>query len=452
MAGVTVAVARLFAKMEWTSEPMDERRRTFDVLVVGAGPAGIAAACRAADSDARVGLVDNNPYPGGQIWRRGHNHSPAGAAQHWFERLESSPIGYLSSMEVFDQLDATRLLAKSPRGVCELKFERLILCTGARERFLPFPGWTLPNVMGAGGLQALVKSGLDVRGKRIVIAGSGPLLVAVAAYLREHGADVRLIAEQAPWARLLRFGFSLAAHRQKISQLFQLRRQLAGVSFRAGCWPVAAEGNGKLESVTLRAGSQTWKESCDYLACGFHLVPNTELASLLGCELRGGFVRTDELQLTSKPGIYSAGEPTRIGGVDLSLVEGQIAGYAAAGKPEKARQYWAERERQHHFAVALERAFGLRQELASLLTSETCVCRCEDVTFGRLRGFACWREAKLHTRCGMGPCQGRICGPATEFLFGWKSEFVRPPIFPVPVECLATHSSIEPETVSTRGD
>jgi NADPH-dependent 2,4-dienoyl-CoA reductase/sulfur reductase-like enzyme len=437
---------------KWTFEQMSELRRSFDVLVVGAGPAGIAAACCAAEGGARVGLVDNNPRPGGQIWRGGLKATPAGAARQWFERLRSSAIEYLAATEVVEQPNVGCLLAESTGGACELHYEKLILCTGARERFLPFPGWTLPHVMGAGGLQALVKSGYDVTGKKIVVAGSGPLLMAVAAYLREHGAVVRLIAEQASWTRLFRFGFSLVGHREKIAQLFQLRRQLAGISFQAGCWPIAAEGDGKLESVTLRSGSKTWKESCDFLACGFHLVPNTELASLLGCELRNGFVRADELQQTSKPGIYCAGEPTGIGGVDLSLVEGQIAGCAAAGKSEKARELFRERERQRHFAAALQRTFVLRQELASLPSTETYVCRCEDVTFTRLRGFSSWRAAKLRTRCGMGPCQGRICGPVVEFLFGWKVESVRPPIFPVPIESLAKRSFREPASVSTRGD
>ncbi|MGH9711543.1 MAG: hypothetical protein ACRD37_13460, partial [Candidatus Acidiferrales bacterium] len=132
-----------------------------------------------------------------------------------------------------------------------------------------------------------------------------------------------------------------------------------------------------------------------------------------------------------------AGEPTGIGGVELSIVEGQIAGLAAAGEREKAQEYFGERKSQRRFSVALERAFALRDELRSLSDAETIVCRCEDVKFGVLRGQSSWRAAKLQTRCGMGPCQGRICGPAVEFLFGWKAESARPPIFPVPVESLA---------------
>lgn len=422
---------------------MNSSRRSFDVLVVGAGPAGIAAACCAAEAGARVGIVDNNARPGGQIWRGETRDSHLTEAANWLRKLADSRAEILAPMEVFAQPEAGRLAATSSDGACELSYEKLILCTGARERFLPFPGWTLPNVMGAGGLQAVVKSGMDITGKKVVIAGSGPLLLAVAAHLRVHGADVRTIAEQAPWSRLIRFGMALASRGRKISQAFQLKKQLSRIAFRAGCWVAAAEGNGKVESVTLRTERKTWKESCDYLACGFHLVPNTELASLLGCELRAGFVRIDDFQESSVAGIYCAGEPTGIGGLELSIAEGQIAGCAAAGQRERAQKYFGERKSQRRFSMALERAFMLRDELRPLPRAETIVCRCEDVKFGRLREQSSWRAAKLQTRCGMGPCQGRVCGPAAEFLFGWKAESARPPIFPVAVESLAATGCVE---------
>lgn len=422
---------------------MNNSQRSFEVLIVGAGPAGIAAACCAAESGARVGLVDNNARAGGQIWRGGSQDSRVAEAGNWLRKLASSRVEILLAMEVFAQTRAGTLAAESQDGASELSYKKLILCTGARERFLPFPGWTLPNALGAGGLQALVKSGLAITGKKIVVAGSGPLLLAVAAYLKEHGADIRVIAEQAPWARLIRFGLSLPFRGQKITQAFQLRKQLPGIAYKAACWVIAAEGNGKVESVTLRAGSKTWKEPCDYLACGFHLTPNTELPALLGCEVRAGFVRVDDFQESSIPEVYCAGEPTGIGGVELSITEGKVAGFAAAGQSEKAQRYFGERKRLHRFSAALERAFALRDELRSLADAETIVCRCEDVNFGRLRRQSSWRAAKLQTRCGMGPCQGRICGPTTEFLFGWKVESARPPIFPVPVENLAAATCAE---------
>jgi NADPH-dependent 2,4-dienoyl-CoA reductase/sulfur reductase-like enzyme len=318
-------------------------------------------------------------------------------------------------------------------GVRELSYESLVLATGARERFLPFPGWTLPNVMGAGGLQALVKTGLPIEGKRVVVAGSGPLLLAVAAYLRGHGANVLLIAEQASSVQLARFAVGLFSKR---SQAFDLKRQLSGVPYRSGCWVSEAHGAERLESVTLVHGKKRWQVSCDYLACGFHLVPNVELAELLGCDTEFGHVKVNAFQQTTVANVYSAGETTGIGGLELSLVEGEIAGLAAAGKHDAARELFPVRVRQRKFADLLNRTFALRDELKYLSTPETIVCRCEDVTLERLQGHTSWRAAKLQTRCGMGPCQGRVCGGAVEFLFGWRATSVRPPMLPVRISSL----------------
>lgn len=431
---------------------MANRARDFDIIVVGAGPAGIAAACCASESGARVGLLDNNPGIGGQIWRGEGQHPTNVGVREWLSRIAAGRIELLAATEVIGHAGPGRLIAQSTAAqsddtVRELAYRRLILCTGARELFLPFPGWTLPNVMGAGALQALVKSGLSVAGKKIVVAGSGPLLLAVAAYLREHGADVRLIAEQSPRRRLARFAVSLAFDRAKLAQAFAIRRQLSGIPYKTSCWPVRAVGDEKLEAVSLHSGASTWQQPCDYLACGFHLVPNTELAALLGCELRRGFVRVDQFQRTPVAGVLAAGELTSIGGVEASLVEGQIAGYSAAGRTDRAAALLPQKRRVDRFAALLRRAFALREDLRSLCDPETLVCRCEDVRLGRIRNHSSWRASKLHTRCGMGPCQGRICAPITEFLFGWKMDSIRPPIFAVPVQGLAvaaTQSQSDP--------
>jgi NADPH-dependent 2,4-dienoyl-CoA reductase/sulfur reductase-like enzyme len=408
-----------------------------DVLVVGAGPAGMAAAYRAAQSGVRVAVVDDNFAAGGQIWRGEQAKPSSREAQAWFERIRSVEIQLISGARVFEQPTKGTLLAETPEGVCELSYTSLVLATGARERFLPFPGWTLPNAMGAGGLQALVKTGLPVEGKRVVVAGSGPLLLAVGAYLRGRGAEVLLIAEQAASVRLARF---IAGSIGKVSQALSLKRQLRGVRYLNECWIVAAHGEDKLESVTLFRGGKRWQVACDYLACGFHLVPNVELAELLGCVVENGCVRVNQLQQTTVPQVYSAGETTGIGGLELSLVEGEIAGLAAAGKHADARQLFPAREKHRRFARLLNQTFALREELRQLPTPETIVCRCEDVTFGRLGAHNSWRAAKLQTRCGMGPCQGRVCGGAVEFLFGWRSESVRPPVLPVRVESLVRGS------------
>jgi D-hydroxyproline dehydrogenase subunit alpha len=404
-----------------------------DALVIGAGPAGLAAAYRAAKAGLRVTVVDDNPAAGGQIWR-GELAKPASPeAQAWFEKIRSVDIKLINGARVFQQPAPGTLLAETPEGVRELSYTNLVLATGACERFLPFPGWTLPNVMGAGGLQALVKTGLPIDGKRVVVAGSGPLLLAVAAYLRGRGAEVLLIAEQASQLQLAKFGLGLVG---KMSQAFSLKRQLRGVRYLSGCWVVAAHGTGKLESVTLSRGSKRWQVACDYLACGFHLVPNVELAELLSCVVENGSVKVDQYQQTSVASVYSAGEATGIGGLELSLVEGEIAGLAIAGRHEEARALFPVRVRQRNFARLLNNTFTLRDELRQLPEPETIVCRCEDVTFERLREHNSWRAAKLQTRCGMGPCQGRVCGGAVEFLFGWRAESVRPPVLPVRVESL----------------
>jgi len=412
---------------------MGNTHHACDVLVVGAGPAGLAAAWRIAASGQRVIVVDDNPTGGGQIWR-GEQAKPSSVeAQVWFERIRSVDIQMINGAQVFQQPEAGVLLAETPAGICELKYRSLVLATGARERFLPFPGWTLPNVMGAGGLQALVKTGLPIEGKRVVVAGSGPLLLAVAAYLHKRGAQVLLIAEQASSLQLARFAVGLFSKR---SQAFDLRRRLKDVPYRTGCWVVEAHGEERLGSVTLFRGGKRWNVACDYLACGFHLVPNVELAELLGCALERGCVKVDEYQKTTVADIYSAGESTGIGGLELSLVEGEIAGLTAAGKRDEARKLFPVREKHRKFADLLNRTFALRDELKHLAASQTIVCRCEDVTFERLRSHRSWRSAKLQTRCGMGPCQGRVCGGAVEFLFGWRAESVRPPVLPVRVESI----------------
>jgi NADPH-dependent 2,4-dienoyl-CoA reductase/sulfur reductase-like enzyme len=223
-----------------------------------------------------------------------------------------------------------------------------------------------------------------------------------------------------------------------------LSRQLAGVKFLTNAWVVSAHGGTALEYAVIRSKGGTRTIPCDYLACGFHLVPNLELPMLLGCRIQNGCVEVDDLQQTAVPNILCAGEPTGVGGVELSIVEGEIAGLAAVGRVDEAKGRFRERARHRTFAHALDHAFRLRHELSSLPSPDTVVCRCEDVRYSSLDRYASWRSAKLHTRCGMGPCQGRVCGPAVQFLFNWNSESVRPPIFPVRVESLAASAS-EPQ-------
>lgn len=416
-----------------------DARLHFEVVVIGGGPAGIAAASAASESGRSVTLIDDNSAAGGQIWRgEGAKGSDSEAAE-WLRRLHHSPVQVISGAQVF-HLGNGRLAAEVDGGHLEFCYRELILATGARELFLPFPGWTLHGSFGAGGLQALLKAGLSVEGKRMVVAGTGPLLLAVAAYARKQGAEIVAICEQAEWKNLAHFAMATTRAPAKLKDALRFGWALRGVPYWTSAWPVAALGYERLEGVRVSRDGRTRDLACDYLACGFHLVPNVELASFAGCAIENGFVAVDEFQRTSVRNIYCAGETTGIGGLDKSLVEGRIAGYAATANEHAARRLFSERAGCARFAAAMKSAFQLRRELKSIPQPETLLCRCEDVPFGHARQFDSWREAKLRTRCGMGACQGRVCGSAAEALFGWKIDSVRPPVFAVECGSLASVS------------
>ncbi len=429
--------------------------RQVEVLVVGAGPAGLAAATAAANSGAEVVVLDDNPAPGGQIWRKGiddpsdgHESSASSVREKTLREFRHSQAILLSGRAVFDapRANTLRTYCEASGRIESFTWKRLILATGAREHFLPFPGWTLPGVFGAGGLQALVKGGYMVTGKRILVAGTGPLLLAVAAHLQDAGAEIVAVAEQARLSSLFPLAAGLLGQPAKLLQGARYRAALVDVPYRTGCWPVAAEGRTTVTAVRLTDGLDTWIEPCDLLACGFHLVPNTELATMLGCALDGDFVGVDATQKTSREDIFCVGEPTGIAGLDAALVQGRIAGLAAAGKLDEATALYGRRDREQAFGRQLDRAFALRPELRSLAQPDTIVCRCEDVRYAQLQPFSTWTDAKLQTRCGMGPCQGRVCGPAVRTLFGWRNTSVRPPLFPIPLAALmAADSTISNE-------
>ncbi len=415
-------------------------RHDIDILVIGAGPAGIAAAVNASRIGARVLVVDDNPLPGGQIWRGGTDTSPL--AKHWLDAFKQSQCAYLPNARIVYQKATGEIAAETETELHLIHWQKVIIATGARELFLPFPGWTLPNVTGVGGIQALVKGGLPISGKRIVVAGSGPLLLATAEYLKAHGAHVLEIVEQATFSRLLQFGIGLVEQPAKLWQLARLQLGLRGIPYRFGAWVTAAERSANGLQVTLKQSAKRWQVACDYLACAFHLIPNVELPLMLGCAVTEGRVQVNDMQESTRRGVYCAGESTGIGGVELSLVEGQTAGYAAAGQTEKAQSLFAERTRLKRFANRLNRAFAPNPALKALAAPDTIVCRCEDVTHEKIGRYHSWREAKLHTRCGMGPCQGRVCGAAISFIHDWQVESGRPPIFPVRLGSLTDQNII----------
>jgi NADPH-dependent 2,4-dienoyl-CoA reductase/sulfur reductase-like enzyme len=417
-----------------------------DIAVIGGGPAGIAAAVCAAESGRRVTLIDEAPRPGGQIWRHTSRAHLPRTARRWLERLDRCGARVLSRASVVDALPGFALTVERAGVLTVITAPVLILATGARERFLPFPGWTLPGVVGAGGAQALVKAGAEPRDTRAVIAGSGPLLLAAAGALGRARVRVRLVAEQAPAARVYGFAASLWRTPARIAQATVERAAALGARYRLGCWVERADGADRVAEVTLTNGKRRWTESCNLLCSGFGLVPATELARLLGCTIIRERVLVDALQRTPVNGVLCAGEPTGIAGVDAAIVQGEIAGAVAAGRSDAARRRFAARDQHRRFADRLEAAFTLRDELRTVATQDTIVCRCEDVRFGHIHASWSGREAKLRTRAGMGPCQGRVCGAALEFLLGHRTGSIRPPIAPARVSTLMRNNEfvVEP--------
>lgn len=417
------------------TEPM---AADYDVLVVGAGPAGLAAAQAAAMHGARVGLLDAQPRAGGQVWRHDVRRAAPRAARQALASLENVQV--LARHSVVAAASHS-LLVETPDGARQLRYGSLVLATGARELLLPFPGWTLPGVTGAGGLQALVKQGWPIAGKRVVVAGSGPLLLAAAATLRAHGAHVLGIYEQATASAVRAFAWQLRRWPARAVQAAGQRARLAGVPYRCGTFVRAADGEQTLSSIEVEGPRGLRRIACDQLAVGYGLVPNVELAGLLGCELEHAgvhpHVRVDSLLRTSVPGIHAAGELCGIGGLAAARIEGSIAGHAAAGACGNAAALLPQRSRERRFAALLAQHFALDPRLRALATPQTLVCRCEDVTLAALDGFSNARDARLATRCGMGACQGRICGTALAELGRFPRSGSRPPLFPARLATLA---------------
>lgn len=410
-----------------------------DLLIVGAGPAGMAAAVAAAPSGASIVVIDDNSAPGGQIWRDGPGAALPPAARKWREALERhANIRICSGTRVVAAPSQSELLLEDADRGWRMRWKKLILCTGARELLLPFPGWTLSGVTGAGGLQALIKAGLPVEGERIVIAGSGPLLLAAAATARAAGAKVVRVAEQASFAAVAGFAANLLRWPGKAVQALTL----SDAQYRTSSRIVSVQGDAHVESVRLRQGNREVEIECERVACGFGLTPNTQLGRLLGCALTPAdagaqALAVDALQATSLPDIYAAGECTGFGGSERALAQGTIAGHAAVGNERAARQHERERARWNAFAAQLHRSFALGPCLRQMPQPDTLVCRCEDVPLSALTGCSGWTDAKLHRRCGMGACQGRVCGDAAQFLFGWTPPVPRPPLSPARIATLA---------------
>ncbi len=420
------------------------READADLAVIGGGPAGLAAATAAAECGARVALLDAFERPGGQYTMQPPPRQPAASSRQ--ARLgaeavaaaERAGVRLFSGRSVWAVYPGFGIAASGAEGGLVLRARALVSAGGAQDRLLPFPGWTLPGVMTPGAGQRLAKLSGVPAGRRVVLAGSGPFLLAVAASLLKAGGGLAAYVEagrpRPGWlAHLLR-------HPAQWGEAGRLLLPLAtsGASRFFGHCVVEALGEGRLEAVRiapLDAGGRPLLdrsrilEDVDALLVGYGFRPQVEVTMLLGAghrfdEASGGWsVETDpQTGATSVPGLFAAGEVSGVAGYRPAVAGGRIAGLGAAdylgfGESRDRRRRLARGlAGARRFADGLNRLFPPPADLSALLHDDTLVCRCEDVTAGSIRaalGEGAQRNGgavKLWTRAGMGPCQGRICG------------------------------------------
>ncbi len=419
-----------------------------DVAVVGGGPAGMSAALAAARAGASVALIDEYAAPGGQIWRRRFDEVGADAppslprvARELCAALVASSVQVLSGASVWaatTRPEASRrgAVAAGPASIELLltgPVERVragatVLATGAYDRPIAFPGWTLPGVMTAGGAQALAKGQGVVPGRRVLLAGAGPFLLPVAAQLAASGAEVVAVAEATRRRDWVRVGPRMSAHPDRLRDYVSYRTKVRRIEW--GHVLVRAEGNGRVESATIARCGPDWAPTggertfaVDAVCTAYGFLPSVDLARALGCELRGDAVAHDDDMATSVPGVYVAGEASGVGGADLAVVEGELAGWMAAADANGHEHpvahpglpaVRAKRAKLAGFAGILGELFDPRPGLLTLARPDTILCRCEDVTRGAVDaavagGATTMSALKVVTRCGQGPCQGRTC-------------------------------------------
>jgi len=449
----------------------------YELAVLGAGPAGLAAALSAADGGVRVVLLDGAPEAGGQFYRQTarqlHPRRPQRLYHAWstWESLRdrlaahrsAGMITFLADRHVWHVepgFAIHALVGPSQQTSETVIADALILATGGYERVLPFPGWTLPGVLTAGGAQAMLKAGLVLPGRRAVVAGTGPLLLPVAAGLAAAGADVAGLYDSADPRAFAKHAAALVRNPAKLVEGAGYAAELArhGMRIRFRHTIIRAHGRDRLESVVVSGPDGRERQiECDTLAVSHGMLPHTEIAQTLGATLTdGGAVAVDEEQRTDVPGLWAAGEATGIGGAGLSLAEGEIAGGSAVAglrgtspvRDVKARKA---RRRLRAFAEVIETAYAPPPAAAwaARIDDETVLCRCEEVTAASVReavtelGATDLRTVKLLTRAGMGWCQGRICGPGVSGVAGCPPTPARTPFArPLPLGVLAQTTPI----------
>lgn len=444
------------------------------VVVIGAGPAGLAAAAAASGAGAEVVLVDEGERVGGQFWRH-HPDFTDPRLQHQlgrFARLSDALDGVrvLSSTSVWRVETGAPLRVHVLTGPADgaarvgetLEADAVVVATGAHDRVLPVPGWTLPGVTSAGAAQAMAKRDALALGDRTVVAGAGPFLLPVAQSIALLGGEVAEVVEAASMGTILRGwgarAWELAAAAGKAGELGSYVASLVRhrTPYRFGSAVTRIHGTDAVEAVTVQRIDPQWRPiagtertvECDSVALGHGFTPRLEAAIQFGCEISADrFVRADSQQLTSTAGVYAAGEITGIGGADAALAEGEIAGLAAAGIPGADLRYrspLAARRRMRAFAARLD-VHGIRPGWTAWLQDDTIVCRCENVQKTSIDEYAgaSSRGMRLATRAGLGACQGRTCGRSVDDILGAPHFDHRPVLSSVRIGELAALAGCE---------
>lgn len=441
-----------------------------DVVIVGSGPAGMSAAIRLRNFGYSVTVVDEQPSPGGQIWRgieRNRNDILLGALGEDYRKGEAlvasfraSGAVYVPETQVWQIEDGWKVFLTSNGQARCVRTRAVLLANGAQERPVPFSGWTLPGVMTVGAAQILLKSGGMLPQGRVFIAGAGPLPLLYSIQNLHLGANLAgyLDTSKRPSLSAL---FRLAAGWRDLGSLVKglkwlgkLGRKVRIVKNFSG---LKAGGEGRLEYVEWNAGGKTIRESADVLLVHEGVVPRVHETLALGCEhewheAQGYFRPTlDIWGETTRRTLFVAGDAGGIGGWVAAAVSGEIAALGIA-KCLGSESDMEEIRREDKLDERRSKALSLRPFLDTAyppprerLDDDVIVCRCEEVTAGTIRkvtrgGVADPNAVKAATRCGMGPCQGRQCGYTVQAILAEAHDVpvgdvaffnIRPPFKPV---------------------
>ena len=450
------------------------------LAVIGAGPAGMAAAVAAAEHGVDVALFDEQEAPGGQIYRAVERADAErfrilgphyGEGRDLVSAFRASGARYHPGSTIWLIKPDLTLGVAAGEVLRYVQTKRILIATGALERPWPFPGWTLPGVMTAGAGQVMLKSAGAVPAGRVVLAGSGPLLLLVACQYLRAGVAIEAFLDFTRPGDYVRAAPHLPGALLAGAYLLEglaMRRELAAarVAVHGGGGELAAEGRGKLEAVRFRAGGRLREIAADLLLVHEGVVPHTNMTLSIRADHRWVSRQacwrpvTDPWGNTSVAGVQVAGDGAGIDGARAAALSGHLAGLDVAralGRittSERDRAAQASRKglrRERRVRPFLETLFQPPPRHIPTLSDDVLVCRCEEVTAGRIRqaiGAGCHgaNEVKYFTRAGMGPCQGRQCALTVSRLIADTASLpmeavgtyrVRPPVKPVSMGQLA---------------